>query len=54
MPVIASAKLDNAVLSDIKGAYLKTLEASLRQLNERLVPISQDLASQPAFTVLLC
>ncbi|XP_070383908.1 RNA polymerase II-associated protein 1 [Dermacentor albipictus] len=48
VPVIASAKLDNAVLSDIKGAYLKTLEASLRQLNES-TSVSLMLRTKPLF-----
>ncbi|KAH7934322.1 hypothetical protein HPB49_024902 [Dermacentor silvarum] len=49
VPVIASAKLDNAALSDIKDAYLKTLEPSLRQLSES-ASVSLTLRTKPLFS----
>lgn len=49
VPVIASAKLDNAALSDIKDVYLKTLEPSLRQLSES-ASVSLTLRTKPLFS----
>uniref|UniRef100_A0A131YV41 Rna polymerase ii associated protein 1 n=1 Tax=Rhipicephalus appendiculatus TaxID=34631 RepID=A0A131YV41_RHIAP len=47
--VTASDKLDSAVLSDIKAAYMKTLETILRQINESSA-VSLTLRTKPLYS----
>ncbi|KAL1425176.1 hypothetical protein MTO96_019335 [Rhipicephalus appendiculatus] len=49
VPVTASDKLDSAALSDIKAAYLKTLETILRQINESSA-VSLTLRTKPLYS----